>query len=84
MDHYHSISDSDNSRIVEVTVMMLNGIPITITTKTVQNRKHKKRRINKKWLKRYGYTEREVQPDGSAYMYDGKLYMTKRDFERLK
>ena len=63
---------------------MLNGIPIIITTKTVQNRKHKKRRINKKWLRRYGYTERDIQPAGSAYMFEGKLYMTKRDFERLK
>ncbi|MBR5359327.1 MAG: hypothetical protein IK123_00435, partial [Lachnospiraceae bacterium] len=44
----------------------------------------KKRRINKKWLRRYGYTERDIQPDGSAYMFEGKLYMTKRDFERLK
>ena len=64
--------------------MMLNGIPIIITTRTIQNRKHKKRRINKKWLRRYGYTERDIQPDGSAYMFEGKLYITKRDFERLK
>lgn len=26
----------------------------------IQKRKHKKKRINKKWLKRYGYIEKEV------------------------
>ena len=35
-----------------------NGVPIIITnaiTKTVQAKTHKKKRINKKWAKRYGY-----------------------------
>lgn len=35
-----------------------NGVPIILTNvlgKTIQRRKHKKRRINKKWAKRYGY-----------------------------
>ena len=63
---------------------MLNDVPIIITTKTIQNRRHRRRRINKKWLKRYGYTERDVQMDGSVYMYEGRLYMTKRDFKRLR
>ena len=37
-----------------------NGVPIIITnaiTKTVQARTHKKKRINKKCLKRYGYKQ---------------------------
>ena len=35
-----------------------DGVPIIITnaiTKTVQARTHKKKRINKKWAKRYGF-----------------------------
>jgi hypothetical protein len=39
--------------------LMLNGYPVVTSDffgKSVQARKHKKKRINKKWLKRYGYT----------------------------
>jgi len=32
-------------------------IPTEEMSYTVQNRRHKKRRINKKWLKRYGVTK---------------------------
>ena len=32
--------------------------------KFVQARKHKKRRINKKWLKRYGYKQISVESKG--------------------
>ena len=62
-----------------------NGVPIIITnaiTKTVQARTHKKKRINKKWLKRYGY--KEVQDENKTYMIDGKLYMTQRCYNKMK
>lgn len=40
---------------------MMYGIPVIKPTKTiyikVQARKHRQKRINKKWLKRYGYIE---------------------------
>lgn len=36
-----------------------NGIPIRVVPadRKIQNRKHKKKRINKKYIKRYGFTE---------------------------
>ena len=46
---------------------LYNGVPIIITnaiTKTVQARTHKKKRINKKWLKRYGYKQITVKSKG--------------------
>ena len=64
---------------------LYNGVPIIITnaiTKTVQARTHKKKRINKKWLKRYGY--KEVQDENKTYMIDGKLYMTQRCYNKMK
>lgn len=42
-------------------------------TKYVQARRHHKRRINKKWLKKYGYKERTVVIDGL------KIASTKRN-----
>ena len=38
--------------------------------KFVQARKHKKRRINKKWLKRYGYKQMIVDTKGCKMKYD--------------
>lgn len=63
----------------------LNGKRVLITnmiTKDVQARKHKKKRINKKWLKRYGY--KAVPDDTKKYMIYEDIFMTKRCFERLK
>lgn len=39
---------------------------IVITTKTVQCRKHRKKRINKKWRKRYGCVVRDTQDYGDT------------------
>ena len=64
---------------------LYNGVPIIITnaiTKTVQARTHKKKRINKKWLKWYGY--KEVQDENKTYMIDDKLYMTQRCYNKMK
>lgn len=39
--------------------MMINGMrvwPSSYYQKQVQARRHRKKRINKKWLKKYGYT----------------------------
>ena len=38
----------------------IDGLPVIITdeiTKKVRSRTHRKKRIDKKWLKRYGYKE---------------------------
>ena len=62
----------------------LGGTPIIIipTIKT-QNRTHKKKRINKKWAKRYGFTISETFENGKAYMIDGKLYMNQYTHSQL-
>ena len=62
-----------------------NGMPIIINnyiTKSVRCRKHKKRRIDKKWLKKYGY--KEVQDDTKMYVFEGKILMSQKCFDKLK
>lgn len=63
---------------------IVSAAKIIITTKRIQNKKHKKKRINKKWAKRYGYTEYEMQEKGKLIFKDGYVYMTHDDFELLK
>lgn len=61
------------------------GYPIYIATKEIQVRKHHKKRINKKWQKRYGYFEINMMPHNDIVMTDdGVLYMTKKTYQRLK
>ena len=63
---------------------MLNGMPIIISnaiTKTVRCRTHKKRRIDKKWLKKYGY--KEIQDDAKIYMLNGSLLMSQKCYDKL-
>ena len=62
----------------------LNKTPIVINnniTKTVRRRTHKKRRIDKKWLKKYGY--KEVQDESKVYMIEGKLFMSQKCYDKL-
>ena len=50
------------------------GYPLYATTycaDLVQARKHKKKRINKKWLKRYGM---RAVPWKKFFLFDGKIY----------
>ncbi len=64
---------------------ILTGYPIYIATKEIQRRKHHKKRINKKWKKRYGMIEINSMPHGQVLMMDnGVICMTKRTFESLK
>ena len=64
---------------------LLTGYPIYIATKEFQRRKHKKKRINKKWLKRYGTVELNSMPHGEIVMMDnGVIWMTKRTFEQIR
>lgn len=63
----------------------LNGMRVFTTnmiTKDVQARKHRKKRINKKWLKRYGY--KAVPDDTKIYATNEAIFMTRRCFQRLK
>ena len=61
------------------------GYPIKIATKEVQYRKHKKKRINKKWLKKYGCHEFNMMEHGKVMMAsDGVIWMTKKTFQQIK
>ena len=63
----------------------ISGTPIIIVpTRKIQNRTHKKKRINKKWAKRYGFTIYERLKNSEIYMMDGKLYMNQHTHEILK
>lgn len=64
--------------------MMLYGHPIYLATREYQRRKHRKKRINKKWLKRYGCYELNTMPHGEVVLIDGALCMTKRTWQKLK
>ncbi len=60
----------------------LGGYPIIITTRRIQNKKHRKKRINKKWQKQYGFTEYELQ-DNPYMIIDGKIYITYKAYNSL-
>ena len=64
----------------------LFGTPIIIVpTRKIQNRTHKKKRINKKWTKRYGFTlYKSIIGDNDMFMLDNKLYMGYKAYEKLK
>ena len=64
---------------------LLMGYPIYIATKEVQCRKHPKKRINKKWRKRYGVIELNSMPHEKVIMmYNGVFWMTKKTYQELK
>lgn len=50
-------------------------------TKEVPCRKHRKKRINKKWLKRYG--TRFVPDNQSMYVTQDYIFMTQKCFDKL-
>ena len=60
------------------------GDKVVVPTRKIQNRTHKKKRINKKWAKRYGFTISETLKNGETYMMDGKLYMNQHTYTQLK
>lgn len=61
------------------------GYKILITeyiTKDIQRRTHKKKRINKKWLKRYGM---KIVPDNTKILLvNNTLMMTEKCYEKLR
>ena len=64
--------------------LLLYGHPIYIATKTYQCRKHRKKRINKKWLKRYGCYELNMMPHGEVVMMDNDvIWMTAKTWQEL-
>jgi hypothetical protein len=65
---------------------LLTGYPIYIATKEIQRRKHHKKRINKKWRKRYGMIELNSMPHGEIFFNedDRMFYMTKKTLQELQ
>jgi hypothetical protein len=63
---------------------MISGYSIRIATKKYQRRKHRKKRINKKWQKRYGFVEYHMMPDGKVMLIDGVLWMNEKTLMGLK
>lgn len=57
---------------------------IIVPTRKIQNITHKKKRINKKWAKRYGFTIYELINNGETIMMNGTLYMNQYTYEALK
>jgi len=60
----------------------LRLIETTAITKTVQRRTHKKRRINKKWAKRYGY--KKIPDDNKIMVAGGYIFGTPKMINRIK
>lgn len=58
-----------------------NIVETTAITKKVQRRTHKKRRINKKWLKRYGY--KTVLDDTKVIVFGNNILVTPRMAKRI-
>ena len=74
-----------NNLICGIECGYLFGKPVIITdkiTKKVRSRKHKKKRIDKKWLKRYGY--KEVQEHSKILLVNNTLYMSQENYDRIK
>ena len=70
---------------------LLSGIPIHIFEDFKQPRKHRKKRINKKWRKRYGYVVKTpLEADQVIFATPtygepkGCIYMNRTTYENLK
>ena len=61
------------------------GIPIIVVPDSKkQNRTHRKKRINKKWAKRYGYTTYNFIEDEKMIMMNGRICVNPRTYYKLK
>ena len=61
------------------------GIPIIVVPDSKkQNRTHRKKRINKKWAKRYGYTTYNSIEDEQIITMNGSIYVNPRTYYKLK
>lgn len=56
-------------------------IETTALTKEVQRRTHRKRRINKKWLKRYGY--KTILDNGTIAVIGNCIYATPKTVKKI-
>lgn len=65
--------------------LIMSGLPVIIVPSSKrQNRTHKKKRINKKWAKRYAFTTYEILEDGKVVTIGGTMYMNQKTYEALR
>lgn len=65
-------------------ISMINSMSIQIVpTHKVQIRTHRKKRINKKWAKRYGFRVYDILEDGKIIMIGGIMYMNRKTHDDL-
>lgn len=57
------------------------GYPIYLITRAGQKRTHRKRRINKKWLKKYGCYPMQ---HNKIYVVNGTLWMSWLTWQKIK
>ena len=59
---------------------------IVVPDSLQQNRTHKRKRINKKWAKRYGFSRYNTLEDGKIVqsVLDKTLYMNPRTYDGLR
>ena len=62
---------------------IINGMPVKIVGGRRQVRTHKKKRINKKWAKKYGYKYYSPLKNGKTVIIDGVIYMNRWTYEYL-
>lgn len=65
----------------------LNGVNIIVVPDSLrQNRTHKRKRIDKKWAKRYGFSRYNTLEDGKVVqsVLDKTLYMNPRTYDDLR
>lgn len=65
---------------------MLNGMPVVTIDYLFENgvmpkRKHKKKRVQKKWIKKYGYTKRIIY---KFIIHKGTIYCHSKMLKRLE
>ena len=64
-----------------------NGYPIKIIQEHEQGeqkRKHKKKRINKKWKKRYGVYETQYLDKNQVLFVNGEIVISRKIFNEIK
>ena len=82
------LSTNDPCDMSMISTAMFGGTEVHIvpveyigTAYMSRRRRHKKRRVDKKWLKRYGYVQR--YRDDKVIMFNSCLWMTRNKYEVL-
>ena len=65
---------------------LLSGMPVIVTDylfekETIPKKRHKKKRIQKKWIKKYGYTK---HINYRVLIMDNKMYCHSKAIKRLQ